>query len=186
MWPYLSSTSRIIESPAQPKISVDLDAFGENSKEIDAALSQDIWDVVGWLSVKTDTSRIDVLRALLFQALYGRIAYEMLVEHVRQQKIHQNQAPVMETDVATNVKFSRTRSTTVDVAYVGKSSVRRKLAIPHRMWVDIDRQAAKAQVDVPVYVRRLLFKVLHGEVNYQQWQRAQAEYDDRSMPPSAE
>ena len=200
MWPFSSSSSRVTDVPTQPKIHIDLESFATNEKTLDATLTSDIWAMVEWLSATTNTTHIDVIRALLFQALYGRIAYEQLIAHVRKQRNNSNKykwdGPIdlfsrdksqnQQTQIVTvatrldnEILQSPARGTPADLKHVGKSNIRRKLEIPHRMWIDLDRQAAKAGMDLSPYVRGLLFKVLQGEVNYNQWQHARAELENQ-------
>lgn len=202
MWPYSTSSSRVIGTPEKPKIHIDLDSFANNEKTLDATLTPDIWAMIEWLSATTDTAHIDVIRALLFQALYGRIAYEQLIAHVEEQEYgDEDEDEEHEPDVLFSyfastakqklkidepslekgqIRMSSDRATQADLKHVGKSNVRRKLQIPHRMWVDIDRQAAKAGLDLSAYVRGLLFKTLQGEVNYNQWQQARSDLQGKA------
>jgi hypothetical protein len=196
MWPYSTCSSRVIGVPANPKIHINLDDFAKGDKVLEATLTSDIWSMVDWLGVTTDSTNTDVIKALLFQALYGRIAYEQLLEHVRQQQHVEElkkQARIDEFEIAEKegrvmhlgeVLFSRGRVTSVDLEHIGKANVNRKLLIPLRMWNDLDRQSAKAGIDRALYVRGLLFKVLQGEVNYNQWQNARAELESQVRPPS--
>jgi macrodomain Ter protein organizer (MatP/YcbG family) len=197
MWPYSSSTSRVVEVPAKPKIYLDLDSFSVNDKALDVTLTPDIWSMVEWLSATNDSTNIDVIRALLFQTLYGRVAFEQLQEHVREERradalkqavqaleledADQHVAELL-PDRGRAIRFSRDRATNADLRHVGKASLQRKLQLPNRMWYDLDRQAAKAGEDLSRFVRGLLFKALQGEVNYNQWQYARAELDNKIKP----
>ncbi|MFM6965833.1 MAG: hypothetical protein ACKOWD_01420 [Rhodoferax sp.] len=183
MWPYSSRSSLVIGIPDTPKIHINLEDFAKNDKVLEATLTADIWAMVEWLSSKTDTSRNDVVVGLLFHALYGRIAYEQLRDHVKQSAaVDHNVADEGHDELP--IKASPERGTAADLRYVGKSDVNRKLKVPHRMWFDLDRQASKANISLTTYVRGLLFKALQGEVNYTQWQYARTELEDRVKPPS--
>lgn len=192
----------MIGIPATPKIHIKLDDFATSDKVLEATLTPDIWEMIEWLSESTDTSFIDVVRGLLFQALYGRVAYEQLLDHVRNQSCEDDvrdtldisticksperreQSDIEATWAAENqIKKSPERGTPADLKYVGKSNVNRKLKVPYRMWFDLDRQAAKADMSLTTYVRGLLFKTLQGEVNYTQWQFARAALE-QVKPPS--
>lgn len=181
-------------APTKLKTHINLDDFAKSDKVFEATLTSDIWAMVEWLSIATDSTNIDVIKALLFQALYGRIAYEQLREHVRQQQHVEElkkQARIDEFEIAEKegrvvhlgeALFSRDRVTSVDLEHIGKANVNRKLLIPLRMWNDLDRQSAKAGIDRALYVRGLLFKVLQGEVNYNQWQQARSELENQPKP----
>lgn len=199
MWPFSDSGSHVIGVPNKPKIHVDLTSFAESDKALDVSLTADIWSMVEWLSVVSDSTHIDVVRALLFRALYGHVAYELLLDHVREHRraealreaewiaelsrtnAENGDAEIRHSD---NIRKSTCRSTSADLEHIGKSNVQRKLWVPKRMWLDLDRQASKAGTDLSRYVRSLLFRELQGEVNYNQWQYARAELEDRVKPPS--
>jgi primosomal protein N' len=199
MWPYSSSTSRMVEVPTKPKIHIDLDSFSVNDKALDVTLTPDIWSMVEWLSATNDSTNIDVIRALLFQTLYGRVAFEQLQEHVREKRRAEALKQAVQAielegadqyvaellpDRGHAIRFSRARATNADLRHVGIANLQRKLQVPSRMWIDLDRQASKAGEDLSRFVRGLLFKALQGEVNYNQWQFARAELDNKIEPPA--
>lgn len=181
MWPFSNSTSRSIQAPIKPKIHIDLASFAESDKALDVTLTPDIWSMVEWLSITSDSTHIDVIRALLFRALYGAVAYEQLVEHVREQR-----KAIAKALATSDILRSPRRSTPADIDHVGRSTIKRKLMVPHRMLFDLDRQSAKAGTDLSRYVRSLLFRELQGEVNYNQWQQARAELEEKVRLPSRE
>lgn len=199
MWPYSSSTSRVVEVPTKPKIHIDLDSFSVNDKALDVTLTPDIWSMVEWLSATKDSTNIDVIRALLFQTLYGRVAFEQLQEHVREKRRAEKLKQAVQAielegadqyvakflpDRGHAIRFSRDRTTNADLRHVGIANLQRKLQVPSRMWIDLDRQASKAGEDLSRFVRGLLFKALQGEVKYNQWQYARTELDNRIEPPA--
>ena len=199
MWPFSDSGSRVVGVPEKPKIHVDLDNFAASDKVLDVTLTPDIWSMVEWLSATTDSTQIDVVRALLFRALYGQVAYEQLLGHVREQqrieavrkaelmvelKRVESESHLEEIDRSPDILKSPDRATPADVKHIGKSNVQRKLLVPYRMWFDLDRQASKADTDLSRYVRSLLFRELQGEVNYNQWQYARADLENQVKPPS--
>lgn len=187
-WPYGGSSSRQIGVPKTPELKIDLDAFEISDKALDAALTSEIWDAVDWLGVRTDSAQLDIVRGLLFQALYGQIAYHQLVAHVEEKHraaakaasrtAHANASHAGTDSAATDqglrneILRSTKRSTVADLALVGKSNVRRRLMVPHRMWFDIDRMAAKNNQTLSECVRSLLFSVLRGEIAFRKWQFA--------------
>lgn len=203
MWPYSDSSSPVIGVPATPKIHIQLEDFAKSDKVLDVTLTDDIWKMIEWLSSTTDSSFTDVIRSLLFQALYGRVAFELLLAHVANQIEDEDGLDVVElsniwisparTEASVNVatlaaqsdiRKSVERGTPADIQHVGKANINRKLKIPQRMWSDLDRQASKTNLSPTTYVRGLLFKALQGEVNYTQWQYARTELEDGIKPPS--
>ena len=199
MWPFSYSGSRVVGVPNKPKIHFDLSSFAKSDKDLDVTLTRDIWSMVEWLCATTDSTHIDVIRALLFRALYGQVAYEQLQEHVHEQqrtealrkaelivelKRAESERDAVEVKDSFSIRKSVDRATNADLHHVGKSNVQRKLMIPHRMWFDLDRQASKAGLDLSRYVRGLLFRELQGEVNYNEWQYARSGLIHQVKPPS--
>ena len=182
MWPYSTSSSRVLGIADPPKIHINLEDFAHSDTTLDTTLSDDIWKMVEWLSASTDSTSTDVVRGLLFQALYGRVAYEQLLKHVKKLTAEDDGSVfAAQGDIIKSVD----RATQADLRFVGKATVNRKIKIPKRMLFDLDRQAAKANITLTTYVRGLLFKTLHGEVNYSQWQSARAELEAQVRRPSS-
>lgn len=187
-WPYGGSSSRQMSVPKTPELKIDLDAFEISDKALDASLTSEIWDAVDWLGVRTDSAQLDIVRGLLFQALYGQIAYQQLVAHVEEKRraaakatsrLAEADSSHADADAASTAQGlnheilrSTKRSTVADLEHVGKSHVRRKLVVPHRMWFDLDRVAAKNNQTLSECVRSLLFSVLRGEIAFREWQFA--------------
>ena len=182
MWPYSTSSSRVLGIPVAPKIHINLADFAKSDTTLDTTLSDDIWKMIEWLSASTDTTSTDVIRGLLFQALYGRVAYEQLLRHVDKLCVEDDGLNVADE---ADIRKSVDRATQADLRFVGKANVNRKIKVPQRMFYDLDRQAVKANITLTSYVRGLLFKTLQGEVNYSQWQNARAELENRVKPPSS-
>ena len=203
MWPFSTSSSRVLDIPDTPKIHVQLEGFAKSDKVLDVTLTPDIWQMIEWLSASTDASYTDVVRGLLFQALYGRVAYEQLCDYVRSKSGADDELDpdelssilrspergdpsdlVVAFGTESEIRKSVERGTPADLQHIGKSNVNRKFKIPYRMLFDLDRQASKANISLTTYVRGLLFKALQGEVNYTQWQYARTELEDSIKQPS--
>lgn len=203
MWPFSSSSSRVLGIPETPTVDLQMKDFAKNDSVLDVTLSAKIWQMIEWLSVETDTSSTDVVRGLIFHALYGRVAYEQLCTYVSNQSIDDEESELEELSIIVKsperdessdidfafategeIKKSVERGTPVDLKIIGKSNVNRKFRIPSRMLSDLDRQAAKADISLTTYARGLLFKALQGEVNYTHWQYARTELEDSVKPPS--
>lgn len=205
IWPFSNSSSRVVASAQELKIEVDFELFEKNTHQLDVTLSEDIWELIEWLSITTNSTYIDVIRALLFKALYGHIAYEQLIQHCNKKDLADNWQRLSAReikDLADNrprfsareikdlpdnrLRFSARETTVADIRHTGKSNVNRKLSMPQRMWIDLDRQAVKAQMEPSRYVRNLLIRVLQGEIKYNHWQDDRAELENRVRPPSGE
>jgi hypothetical protein len=79
MWPYRSRPSRVDSPPEKPEDLPDPKEFQVNDIDVYVRLTEKISKRLDWLSFAEDLSRQDVIRALLFQHLYGQAAYRALV-----------------------------------------------------------------------------------------------------------
>ena len=187
MWPYSARESR---SSTPEKIPTDLllfDDYKQDDAEIRVWLSQRLLDGINWLSSTLDISRPDVFKALIFEHLYGRIAYEAFIVHV--QKLQR--AKDKEDDRLRSLRekvsdpwttagsrafnqatFSPSRDNQVDQKFIGKASENFKLALPLKMKQELAEVSAKHRLTTSHYVRKMLVQQLLGERLHSDWQTA--------------
>ena len=187
MWPYSARKSR---SSTPEKIPTDLPLFDDykhDDAEIRVWLSQRLLDGINWLSSTLDISRPDVFKALIFEHLYGRIAYEAFIVHV--QKLQR--AKDKEDDRLRSLRekvsdpwttagsrafnqatFSPSRDNQVDQKFIGKASENFKLALPLKMKQELAEVSAKHRLTTSHYVRKMLVQQLLGERLHSDWQTA--------------
>lgn len=187
MWPYSVRKSR---TSTPEKIPTDLPLFDEY-KHDDAAirvwLSQSLVDGINWLSTTFDVSRPEVFKALIFEHLHGRIAYEAFIVHVQKLQRAKDQEDarlrslrekVSDTWTVTNLRDlneimqSPSRETPQDLKFVGKSTENFKLDLPLKMKQELAAVAAKHRLPMSHYVRKMLVQQLLGERLYSDWQAA--------------
>ena len=178
MWPYPLRKSRI---STPEKIPAELPSFGEY-KHDDAAisvwLSQRLVDGLNWLSTTLDVSRPEVFKALIFEHLHGRVAYEAFIVHVQKlQRAKDQDADRLRTlregvsdpwtsanpGDSQNIKMSPRRETPEDLRFVGKSTENFKLVLPLKMKQELAEVAAKHRLPMSHYVRKMLVQQLLGE-----------------------
>ena len=187
MWPYSVRKSR---TSTPERIPTDLPLFDDykhDDAEIRVWLSQRLLDGINWLSPTLDVSRPDVFKALIFEHLHGRIAYEAFIVHV--QKLHRAKEQehgrlrslrekVSDPWTAANlrdaheIKKSPRRETPEDLKFVGKSTENFKLDLPLKMKQELAAVAAKHRLPMSHYVRKMLVQQLLGEGLHSDWQAA--------------
>ena len=187
MWPYSARKSR---SSTPEKIPTDLPLFDDykhDDAEIRVWLSQRLLDGINWLSSTLDISRPDVFKALIFEHLYGRIAYEAFIVHVQKLQRAKDQEDdrlrslrikvsdpwtTSSLSLSNNVLFSPSRDNQVDQKFIGKASENFKLALPLKMKQELAEVSAKHRMTTSHYVRKMLVQQLLGERLHSDWQMA--------------
>ena len=187
MWPYSARKSRTSTPELIPADLPSFDDYKHDDAEIRVWLSQRLLDGINWLSPTLDVSRPDVFKALIFEHLHGRIAYEAFIVHV--QKLHRAKdqedarlrslrEKVSDPWTAANlrdaheIKQSPRRETPQDLKFIGKASENFKLALPHKMKLELAEVAAKHRLTTSHYVRKMLVQQLLGERLHSDWQKA--------------
>ena len=143
-----------------------------------------------WLSLKLDCSKPDAVRAIIFEHLYGRPAYNALLLHCAKAKasavtLEAKQSalarggldsalhgwPGRGADVA-DARFSRQRSTLVDLEHIGRSDWDFTFSMPARMLTDLKEVAGIHSITPSHYIRKMLVLHLLGEKVHSRWQQA--------------
>ena len=187
MWPYSVRKSR---TSTPDRIPTDLPLFDDyehDDAEIRVWLSQRLLDGINWLSPTLDVSRPDVFKALIFEHLHGRIAYEAFIVHVQKLQRAKDQEGARMRSLREKVSdpwtamdlrnsnvplFSPSRDTSEDLKFIGKASENFKLALPLKMKQELAEVAAKHRTTTSHYVRKMLVQQLLGERLHSDWQTA--------------
>ena len=191
MWPFAARGNRAGTIAPEPTDLPPFDAFARNDARIKIWLTQPLSDRIGWLSNKLEVSRPDVLRGLLFEHLYGRVALEALKEHVNRQKNAQASrrqnavrsgfglgASAMaaawngRTTLEEEVTYSARDVTPIDIRFTGKAVDDFTLELPRRLRDDLDVIAKKHGLTPSSYARKMLVLQLLGEQRHTDWQQA--------------
>lgn len=184
MWPFSSRSSQYGIVAPTPKDLPNCLEFEQNDRKIKVWLPQILVDRINWLSKTRDASRPDVIRALLFEHLYGRVAYEELVKYAadkranaaltlaRQAQSGNCSTAINGTPQTADILKSADRSTQVDLEWIGKSIDDIEVKLPRRMQVDLGEIASKHHLTASSYVRKMLVMQLLGEPTHTSWQKA--------------
>ena len=187
MWPFASRGSRGAAVAPTPSDLPKFSQYELNDASIKVWLPQLLSERLDWISKRKDASRPDVIRALLFEHLYGRIAYLALLEFEANRRAERLLADARGTarhsdgvgrETATSVTndpavmFSRSRTSQLDAEIIGKPTDNLRLELPGRLKEDLARVARVHGLTPSSYVRKALVQELCGEDVHTRWQYA--------------
>ena len=175
MWPYSTRSSQYGVIAPKPKDWPDFDAFEKSDSSLKVWLPQILIDRINWVSKQREVSRPDIVRALAFENVYGRVAYEALIAHVAAKKNPHsipNASGSIDQLLHGNIRPSRQRTTQQDLEHLGKSDEDLTITLPKKLKDDITQLAKLHKLTASSYVRKLLVLHLLGELVHSQWQKA--------------
>jgi len=152
-WPFatrgLRKTTVAPTEPLTPDFQPQ--AFAWNDSKITVWLSTALDGAVSDLSIRHGASRPDILRVLLFEHVYGRLAHAQLVEWKRR---HDRPSP------DTGIRASNRRD---GIEVIGKSTKDFRLELPTKLRDDLQSLAAESDMGISDYCRKVLVQQLLGE-----------------------
>ena len=185
MWPFSSRVSQGSTIAPHPQDLPNFKDFEKSDAALKVWLPQVLSDRVNWLSKARDVSRPDVIRALLFEHLYGRVAYEAFVKYANQKRAEVEHKLARERLLASsepdnlargfygsNIKLSTSRYTQVDLQHLGKSVDDIDVSLPWQLKFDLEAVAQMHRLSASGYVRKMLVLQLLGECVHKTWQDA--------------
>lgn len=186
MWPFSSRSSRGNVIAPTPTDLPDFSLYEQSTASLKVWLPQTLVDRINWISRETDASRPDIIRACLFEHIYGRVAMLGLQAYRKRQveEVARKQyAALVSGELArrkveiaaaqaNEVKFSRQRQTREDLERLGKSDEDITLTMPAQLKKDLAELAKKHGLTPSSYVRKALVLMLLGETVHTEWQRA--------------
>ena len=181
MWPFSQRSARSGQPAPTPTEMTKWADFESNSASLKVWLPQLLVERVNWVSKETGASRPDIIRGLVFEHLYGRVAMQMLAAYKadkdREAERRQREAAKRDPERidmlwSEEVKFSRGRRSDIDVAFFGKSDSDLTVDLPLRMKRDIEDLAKWYRLTPSTYVRKALVLELLGEQVHKRWQEA--------------
>ena len=175
MWPHSKRSSQFGVIAPKPQDWPDFDAFERSDALLKVWLPQILIDRINWVSKQREVSRPDIVRALAFENVYGRVAYEALIAHVAAKKnAHSipNASESIDQLLHGNIRPSRQRTTQQDLEHLGKSDEDLTITLPKKLKDDITQLAKLHKLTASSYVRKLLVLHLLGELVHSQWQKA--------------
>ena len=191
MWPFASRGSQLKTTAPEPDNLPTAEDFEKDDALLRVWLPDVLSDRVNWLSIQLQSSRPDILRALIFEHVYGTVAYEALKAGARKERAAEEVEPrsaaffegnSSHKDLAAawpgtarvkgDIIQSRRRETPIDLEYLGKASDGFKLFLPARLKRDLASIAQEYGLPPSSYVRKLLVQKLLGEAKHTNWQKA--------------
>lgn len=185
MWPFSSRGSQYGTIAPQPQDLPNFKDFEKTDASLKVWLPQVLSDRVNWLSKARDVSRPDVIRALLFEHLYGRVAYEAFVKYAAQKRAEVELKLARQNLSATDgpydlvrgfksveVLFSTSRNTQIDLQHLGKSVDDIHVSLPLQLKLDLEAIGHMHRLSASGYVRKMLVLQLLGERVHRTWQDA--------------
>lgn len=185
MWPFSSRSSQGLKIAPTPTDLPEFQRFAVADANLKVWLPQKLADRVNWLSKTMDVSRPNVIRGLLFEHIYGRIAYEELKRFVAKQRadaVLEDSRNTLRSDewraitspdnFTGDIKKSRQRYTQVDLEHLGKSVDDIDVPLPRQLKSDLESIAREHRLSGSSYVRKMLVLQLLGEPTHRKWQEA--------------
>jgi hypothetical protein len=185
MWPFSSRGSQGGTIAPHPQGLPNFKDFEKADAALKVWLPQVLSDRVNWLSKTRDVSRPDVVRALLFEHLYGRVAYEAFVKYATQERVEVELKMARARLLASSgsddltrgfhsgdIKQSASRYTQIDLQHLGKSVDDIDLSLPWQLKFDLEAVAQMHRLSASGYVRKMLVLQLLGERVHRTWQDA--------------
>jgi len=180
MWPFSNRGSRAGVNHSDERVLAilprDLSVFARNDACIKLWLPEKLAIAVDQLSLSTETSRPDVLRWLFFEHIYGRPALNRLSLWKKEQDEIERRKRQLQSDMP-SLSLSPVRTPvpsarSVNAQLLGKSVEDFKLWLPEVIKVELERLAKAEHHGLSDYLRKVLIRLLLGEVFYVQWSQA--------------
>ena len=169
----------------EPKDLPVFSKFEHNDADMKVWLPQGLIERLDWISKHEDVSRPAVIRALLYEHLYGRVAYKALLIYSEPRKgektlmyargragegtgIERMTAAIVAEE--SGVRFSTERSISAEL--IGAPTDNLRLELPRRMKDDLVKVAGIHGLPPSKYVRKALVLQLQGELAHADWQAA--------------
>lgn len=182
MWPFPSRSSRTNVIAPHPAGLPDFKEYVESKAKLKVWLPQVLVDRINWLSKHEEASRPDVIRALLFQHIYGHLAFLALVDFKEERDYPKSWKGItspsddrLRVDTLLHggepeTKFSRARQTDIDLEMLGKSDEDITLTLPQKLKDDLAIVAKLHRLTPSSYIRKMLVQMLMGEEAHSRWQ----------------
>jgi len=175
MWPFTKRGARVNTVDSVSPSSLDYAAFARNEACLKLWLPESITRALDRVSVAHDASRPDVLRALLFEHVYGRQELDGLIAWKRQQDAEARRA--LEADEGRMLRepqaeYGGIPERIASIELFGKATEDIKLWLPQLLKDDLGLLAKQERMRLSDYIRKALVRMLLGEKRHQQWRAA--------------
>jgi len=181
MWPHSTRSSQYGVIAPKPQDWPNFDDFEKSNSSLKVWLPQILIDRINWISKNRDVSRPDIVRALIFENVYGRVTYEAFIKHVADKKKNHkipDNSKFIDKALHSGIKFSADRTTQYDLEHIGKSDEDLTITLPSTLKDELTQLAKLHGLTTSSYVRKLLVLHLLGEKVHSQWQKALGKLPD--------
>lgn len=167
-WPFSTRGSRLDGAQAPPPAVPDFQQFARDDAVMKVWFPEKLSSRLDWLSAHLNMSRPDLVRSMLFEQVYGRVALLQLQDFVR--KARTVSAKDRHPPSGDSILKSPERS--VNLAMLGKSTDDFKLHLPARLKADVAELAHLHGLNPSNYVRKVMVQVLLGGRFHADWMQA--------------
>lgn len=167
MWPFAKRGARANAPESMGSSELDYALFAQNDAWIKIWLPPKLVEALNLLSAAHDSSVPDVLRALLFEHVYGRHEMENLIAW--KQRLDGDDARMVR-EIEPSYQPAPPRAVSIDL--FGKATEDIKLSLPKPLKDEIAMLAKSAGMGLSDYIRKALIRILLGEKAHQHWQAA--------------
>lgn len=172
MWPFAKRGSRF-DGDADEHFPSDIDPedFKDNTATIKLWLPTNVLAGVDIISQSHLVGRPDVIRAILFEHVYGRADLIHLETRERRRKSEGSSFhPLVEVTLESRRTLETIRAATVTL--IGKAEHDFKLELPTTLREELIQLAEGANQPLSEYIRGVLVRQILGEKVYQRWAQA--------------
>ena len=166
MWPYAKRGTRF-DGDVFERFPSELskDRFSTNDAVIKLWLPERLLSALDVLSSVHFVSRPDVVRWVLFEHVFGKVEFALLLERERRKRANEwYDGPMFSRKtVASTARALRVR-------YLGKSTTDLKVELPLVLKQGLEKLAEEAGESLSSYIRRVLARDFFSASEYQQWQ----------------
>jgi len=165
LWPFASRGARAATVARPSGTPFDYAAYAVSDVSVTLWLPQRLVDALDTVSAETDTSRPDVIRALLFEYLHGRAELARLHAWARTRP----------PDPEPKFKFTEKRypiDREANVRMLGKSAADLKLELPSVLKTQMAAHAKSEGLGLSDGIRKILVLRLLGAEFHARWQVA--------------
>lgn len=163
-WPFSTRGTRMsTQANFQPLEPLDPRQFSEDDAVIKIKLTEPVSAAIDLISLENGNSRPDVVRAILFEHIYGAAALVQFAEWRREQWADEDDymaVHALSADTRRNANFDT----------MGKANEDFKLHLPEIMRTDLERLAEATEQSLSAYCRRVLVAHLFGVRHVMRWQ----------------
>lgn len=167
MWPYAKRGTRF-DGDVFERFPSELrkDRFSANDAVIKLWLPERLLAALDVLSRVHFISRPDVVRWVLFEHVFGKVEFALLLERERRKRVNEwYEGPMFSRKTVTSTARA------LRLRYLGKSTADLKVEMPLVLKQGLEKLVEEAGESLSSYIRRVLARDFLTERQYQEWLR---------------